>query len=134
VTSVCTGALVLGVAGLLSGYEATTHWAFMDILPLFGARPVRRRVVIDRNRITGGGVTAGIDFSLHLAAELAGADVAKAIQLSIEYDPDPPFRSGHPEVAEPATVAAVRGRMNQVVDSRTEVVRSALRKATARSD
>jgi cyclohexyl-isocyanide hydratase len=110
VTSVCTGALVLGAAGLLEGYEAATHWAFMDLLPLFGARPVRRRVVVDRNRITGGGVTAGIDFALRLAAELAGEPVAKQIQLGIEYDPDPPFRSGHPDVADPAIVAAVRER------------------------
>jgi cyclohexyl-isocyanide hydratase len=110
VTSVCTGALVLGAAGLLEGYEAATHWAFMDLLPLFGARPVSRRVVVDRNRITGGGVTAGIDFALRLAAELAGEPVAKQIQLGIEYDPDPPFRSGHPDVAEPEVVAAVRDR------------------------
>jgi cyclohexyl-isocyanide hydratase len=110
VTSVCTGALVLGAAGLLEGYEAATHWAFMDLLPLFGARPVRRRVVVDRNRITGGGVTAGIDFALRLAAELAGEPVAKQIQLGIEYDPDPPFRSGHPDVADPAIVDAVRER------------------------
>jgi cyclohexyl-isocyanide hydratase len=110
VTSVCTGALVLGAAGLLQGYEAATHWAFMDLLPLFGARPVRRRVVVDRNRITGGGVTAGIDFALRLAAELAGEPVAKQIQLGIEYDPDPPFRSGHPDVADPEIVAAVRDR------------------------
>src|SRR5579859_321253 len=104
VTSVCTGALLLGVAGLLAGYEATTHWAFMDLLPLFDARPIHRRVVIDRNRITGGGVTAGIDFGLRLAAELSSETLAKEIQLGLEYDPDPPFRSGHPDVAERAIV------------------------------
>jgi len=110
VTSVCTGALLLGVAGLLEGYDAATHWAFMDLLPRFGARPVKRRVVVDRNRVTGGGVTAGIDFGLRLAAELAGESVAKAIQLGLEYDPEPPFRCGHPDVAEPAILATVRAR------------------------
>jgi cyclohexyl-isocyanide hydratase len=118
VTSVCTGALLLGAAGLLDGYEAATHWAFMDLLPLFGARPVRRRVVVDRNRITGGGVTAGIDFGLLLASELAGPEKAKQIQLGIEYDPDPPFRSGHPDVAEPEVVAAVRKSVERLFNER----------------
>ena len=91
VTSVCTGALVLGAAGLLTGYRATTHWTAMPLLPLLGATPVAARIVVDRNRITGGGVTAGIDFGLHLAAVLRGEDVAKQIQLQLEYDPQPPF-------------------------------------------
>jgi cyclohexyl-isocyanide hydratase len=108
VTSVCTGALLLGAAGLLEGYRAATHWAFMDLLPLFGATPEQGRVVIDRNRITGGGVTAGIDFGLVLAAALSSEAVAKRIQLGLEYNPAPPFRSGHPEVAEPEIVASVR--------------------------
>jgi cyclohexyl-isocyanide hydratase len=116
VTAVCTGSLVLGAAGLLDGYEATTHWAYMDILPTFGARPVRKRVVADRNRITAGGVTAGIDFGLRLVAELAGESVAQAIQLALEYDPEPPYRSGHPDVAPPPVVERVRrlmeGRVN----------------------
>jgi cyclohexyl-isocyanide hydratase len=120
VTSVCTGALLLGAAGLLEGYDATTHWAFMDLLPMFGARPVRRRVVVDRNRVTGGGVTAGIDFGLTIAARLAGDAVAKGIQLGLEYDPEPPFRSGHPDVAEPEVVAAVRGRFDAVYRARAE--------------
>jgi len=114
VTSVCTGALVLGAAGLLTGYDATTHWAFTELLPAFGARPVAGRVVVDRNRITGGGVTAGIDFGLRLVAELAGEDVAKAIQLGLEYDPAPPFRSGHPDVADPALVAQLRARFGEL--------------------
>jgi cyclohexyl-isocyanide hydratase len=122
VTSVCTGALLLGVAGLLAGYEAATHWAFMDLLPLFGARPVRRRVVIDRNRITGGGVTAGIDFGLRLAAELSSENVAKEIQLGIEYDPDPPFRSGHPDVAERAIVDTVRARLGELLRDRRQQI------------
>jgi cyclohexyl-isocyanide hydratase len=113
VTSVCTGSLLLGAAGLLGGYEADTHWAFMDLLPLFGATPVRRRVVVDRNRVTGGGVTAGIDFGLRIAAELAGDDFAKGVQLGIEYDPEPPFRCGRPDVAEPAVVARVRASFEE---------------------
>lgn len=114
VTSVCTGSLVLGAAGLLAGYDATSHWAFTELLPAFGARPVRGRVVVDRNRITGGGVTAGIDFGLRLAAELAGEDVAKAIQLNLEYDPAPPFRSGHPDVADPVLVAQLRAQFGEL--------------------
>jgi cyclohexyl-isocyanide hydratase len=113
VTSVCTGALVLGAAGLLDGYDAATHWAYMDLLPEFGARPVSRRVVIDRNRVTAGGVTSGIDFGLHLVAEICGPAVAQAFQLGLEYDPDPPYRSGHPNVATPELVARVRGRYDE---------------------
>ncbi len=108
VTSVCTGSLLLGAAGLLDGYEATTHWAYLDFLPAFGARPVRRRVVVDRNRITAGGVTAGIDFGLRLVADLAGEALAQAIQLRLEYDPHPPFAGGHPDSADPALVGTVR--------------------------
>jgi cyclohexyl-isocyanide hydratase len=103
VTSVCSGALLLGAAGLLRGYRATTHWMSLDLLPLFGATPVAERVVRDRNRITGGGVTAGIDFALVLAAELFGEAEAQRIQLAIEYDPHPPFDSGSPRTA-PADV------------------------------
>jgi cyclohexyl-isocyanide hydratase len=127
VTSVCTGALILGAAGLLEGYDAATHWAFMDLLPMFGARPVRKRVVVDRNRVTGGGVTAGIDFGLRLAAELAGETVAKSIQLALEYDPEPPFRSGHPDVAEPEIVATVRARFDGLVRDRTRAIASRAR-------
>ncbi len=114
VTSVCTGSLVLGAAGLLDGYNAATHWAFTELLPAVGARHVPGRVVVDRNRITGGGVTAGIDFALRLVAEIAGEDMAKAIQLGLEYDPAPPFRSGHPDVADPALVAQVRARLGEL--------------------
>lgn len=108
VTSVCTGALVLGAAGLLDGYNATTYWAVLDDLKKFGATPIETRVCIDRNRITGGGVTAGIDIALSIVADLRGPDVAKMIQLAIEYAPAPPFNSGRPETAEPHTVAAVK--------------------------
>lgn len=108
ITSACTGALLLGAAGLLAGYRAATHWAFMDLLPLVGAIPESRRVVVDRNRITGGGVTAGIDVALRIVAEVAGREVAEQIQLQIEYDPEPPFRAGHPDVAPPELTARAR--------------------------
>jgi cyclohexyl-isocyanide hydratase len=108
VTSVCTGGLLLGAAGLLRGYRAATHWAFMDLLPAVGATPVDERVVVDRNRITAGGVTAGIDFGLRILAELVGRSFAERAQLELEYDPAPPFDSGHPRRAAPETVAAVR--------------------------
>jgi cyclohexyl-isocyanide hydratase len=104
VTSVCTGALVLGAAGLLKGRRAVTHWMSMDLLKAFGAIPVDERVVVDGNVMTGGGVTAGIDFGLRLVAEIAGETAARAVQLAIEYDPCPPFDSGHPRSADPALV------------------------------
>ena len=105
ITSVCTGALVLGAAGLLDGYRAATHWAAMGFLEAFGAIPTDERVVIDRDRVTGGGVTAGLDFALTLVAELLGRPVAEAIQLRIEYVPEPPFTAGSPRTA-PAEVVA----------------------------
>ncbi len=108
VTSVCTGALVLGASGLLEGHEATTHWMALEMLEQFGAKPVRSRWVIDRNRATGGGVTAGIDFGLALMAEVAGEDLARAVQLGLEYAPSPPFDSGTPDTASPETVERVR--------------------------
>ncbi len=104
ITSVCTGSLVLGAAGLLKGKRAATHWMLMEVLPTLGAIPVSERVVQDGNIITGGGVTAGIDFGLKVAAEVAGEEVAKSIQLQIEYDPQPPFNSGHPRSADPTLV------------------------------
>ncbi len=113
VTSVCTGSLLLGAAGLLEGYRAACHWAFRGELARFGAVPVAERVVRDRNRISGGGVTAGIDFGLTLAAELGGAELAQTIQLSVEYEPAPPFDSGTPEKAGPARVAAVQDLIAQ---------------------
>jgi cyclohexyl-isocyanide hydratase len=99
VTSVCSGSLVLGAAGLLRGYKATSHWAVRDILPLLGADLVTSRVVQDRNRITAGGITAGIDFGLRIAAQLRGEDYARALELTLEYDPQPPFGCGSPEKA-----------------------------------
>lgn len=107
-TSVCTGSLVLGAAGLLDGKEATTHWAAVDILEGFGARYSDRRVVVDGGIVTAAGVSSGIDMALSLAALVAGEDVAEGIQLAIEYDPQPPFDRGSPAKARPETVAAVR--------------------------
>lgn len=103
VTSVCTGSLVLGAAGLLKGKRAACHWAWRDQLALFGAIPDPARVVRDGKIFTGGGVTAGIDFALTIAAEIAGEEMAQAIQLGVEYAPAPPFNSGRPETA-PAKV------------------------------
>jgi len=120
VTSVCTGALILGAAGLLKGYRATTHWLSLDLLSLFGAEPVADRVVIDRNRITGGGVTAGIDFALSVAAEIEGPDTARMIQLLIEYNPSPPFASGHPSIADARLVDAVRKAREPLQQQRIE--------------
>lgn len=108
VTSVCTGALILGAAGLLQGYRATTHWGSLDQLALLGAIPVAERVVRDRNRISGAGVTSGIDFALTVVAELYGVAVAQRIQLQLEYDPMPPFACGSPEAAPPELLAGVR--------------------------
>ena len=111
VTAVCTGSLLLGAAGLLEGYRATTHWAYHEFLSRCGAIPVRQRVVADRNRITAGGVTAGIDFALRLAAEMCGEQLARAIQLQLEYDPEPPFDCGVPERAAPELVQIVLDRL-----------------------
>ena len=108
VTSVCTGALALGAAGLLRGYRAATHWTAMEALRPFGAEPIEERVVTDRNRVTGGGVTAGIDFGLVIAKLLHGEQVAEGVQLGMEYDPQPPTRSGSPRTAPAALVAKLR--------------------------
>jgi len=114
VTSVCTGAFILGVAGILKGRRATTHWAFTDLLPLVGAKHEKARVVKDGNVITAGGVTSGIDFGLSIVAEIAGETTAQTIQLGIEYDPAPPFDSGHPDSA-PAAIksALLSGRYDE---------------------
>ena len=131
ITSVCTGALVLGAAGLLDGYEAATHWSAMKFLPLFGAKPVDKRVVIDRNRITGGGVTAGIDIALTIVAQTHGTMVAEAIQLGIEYAPDPPFNSGRPETASPQIRDAVLARLEKMQVTRGDAVQLAAQKLRA---
>jgi len=128
ITSVCTGSLVLGAAGLLQGYQATTHWTAMDMLPAFGATPTNTRVCVDRNRITGGGVTAGIDFALTLVSFLVNRPTAEAIQLRLEYNPAPPFNAGSPETA-PASVVAL---LNERVAASKQRRREAVAQAAAR--
>jgi cyclohexyl-isocyanide hydratase len=123
VTSVCTGSMVLGAAGLLKGRRATTHWFSHDFLEKFGAIPVKARVVRDGNLITAGGVTAGIDFGLTVVAELAGREQAEAIQLSLEYAPEPPFRSGTPDEAPAAVLARVKDRLSATRKAREAIIR-----------
>lgn len=122
-TSVCTGSLILGAAGLLQGYRATTHWRYMECLRDLGALPVQKRVVADRNRLTGAGVSAGLDLGLFLSALLAGEQAAQTIQLQLEYDPQPPFHAGAPERADVDLVAAVQERTAQLHDRRREQTR-----------
>ena len=130
VTSVCTGSLLLAAAGLLTGYRATCHWAQHDHLAAFGAIPERARYVFDRNRVTGGGVTAGIDFALALTARIRGEAHARMVQLSLEYDPAPPFDSGSPDRAGAEAVAAYRKRAQAMApdrDARTLAAAARLR-------
>ncbi len=121
ITSVCTGSLILGAAGLLRGKRATSHWTVVDQLALLGATPVQERVVVDGDVITGAGVSAGIDFGLTVAARLHGEEVAREIQLQIEYDPDPPFRSGSPKSAAPDLTARLRERAGPLTGKRRVV-------------
>ena len=114
--------LILGAAGLLKGYKAACHWASRDQLAYFGAIPTAERFVIDRNRASGGGVTSGIDFGLALAAEIRGEAYAKFIQLSLEYDPNPPFASGSPEKAETETLRQYHDMVNKFAPDRDQVV------------
>lgn len=130
VTSVCTGALLLGAAGLLRGKQATTHWAYHHLLEAFGAIPVHERVVLDDRLVTGGGVTAGIDFAVVLAAEAFGVERAQRAQLALEYAPAPPF-SGHPNTAREAVLRAQREAVSPSVSRRAAVVaRAAARLAS----
>jgi len=122
ITSVCTGSIVLAVCGLLDGFKATTHWLSIDLLKRFNVEVSSERVVVDRNRITGGGVTSGIDFALMLASILFGEKRAKEIQLLIEYNPQPPFQSGHPDVAEESIVAAVKKQREEIQKKRLEEI------------
>ena len=132
VTSVCTGSLILGAAGLLRGYRAACHWDWRRHLPLFGAEPVAQRIVFDRNRVTGGGVTAGIDFALALTAAIRGEKHARAVQLSLEYDPAPPFDSGSPEQAGAELTAFVHERSRRLAPDREErIAAAAMRLAEA---
>jgi cyclohexyl-isocyanide hydratase len=126
VTSVCTGALMLGAAGLLKGKRATTHWAYTDLLAICGAKYENARVVRDGNTFTGGGVTAGIDFALTIISALKGEQTARAFQLGFEYDPAPLFESGHPDRATPETVATVKPLYADQVDKTAAALRAAL--------
>lgn len=122
VTSVCTGSLILAAAGLLNGKRAGSHWAYRELLAMFGAIPDDARVVRDGNAITGGGVTAGIDIALTIVADLAGEKVAKMIQLAIEYAPAPPFNCGRPETADAETIAAVKHLFSGFAAERREAI------------
>ena len=128
VTSVCTGSLVLGAAGLLESRGATTHWNSVEFLPQLRARHVDERIVVDGNRITGAGVSSGIDFALALVAELRGADAARAIQLAIEYDPQPPFDAGSPKKAPAEIVDAVRRAAAPMIERRRKAVEQAAKR------
>jgi cyclohexyl-isocyanide hydratase len=122
ITSVCTGSLVLGAAGLLKGYRAATHWTAMDFLSAFGAIPTKTRVCVDRNRVTGGGVTAGIDFALTLVSLLHDRKTAETIQLRLEYNPAPPFNSGSPDTAPPEVLAIMKDRIAPAQIRRGEMI------------
>src|SRR5664279_2897880 len=125
ITSVCTGSLVLGAAGLLRGYRATTHWTAMDWLAPYGAIPAKTRVCVDRNRVTGGGVTAGIDFALTLVSIMLDRPAAEAVQLRLEYNPAPPFNSGSPDTAPPEILALMQERIAPFRKRRVEAVERA---------
>jgi putative intracellular protease/amidase len=128
VTSVCTGSLILAAAGFLTGKRAACHWAWRELLEPFGAIVDTRRVVRDGNVITGGGVTAGLDFAFTVLAEVAGEELAQAVQLGLEYAPDPPFNSGRPELASPQVLAAYGSRMGGLVASRRAAAEEAARR------
>jgi cyclohexyl-isocyanide hydratase len=123
ITSVCTGSLVLAAAGLLNGYKATTHWLSLHLLKLFDIEVIEERVVIDRNRITGGGVTAGIDFGLFVVAKLFGEGAAKETQLMLEYNPAPPFNAGSPKTAEKEIVDRVIASRKDIQKEREELIK-----------
>ncbi len=132
VTSVCTGSLLLAAAGLLRGRRAACHWAWRDLLKPFGVTSDPARVVRDGNVITGGGVTAGIDMALTVLAEIAGVDYAQAVQLSLEYAPEPPFDTGRPERCRPELLAAVQQRMTTMAAERAGAVDRAARRLANR--
>ncbi len=129
VTSVCTGAFVLGAAGLLRGKRATTHWVYTDLLSLVGAEYVPDRVVVDGTTITGGGVTAGLDFALTVVAHVAGPERAQSIQLSLEYDPAPPFTAGNPERAPESVRRLMTPHYQSAAERMRDALSSAVRKA-----
>lgn len=124
VTSVCTGAAILGMAGLMDGYRAATHWGFYAPLEAMGAVPSYERVCVDRNRITGGGVTAGIDFGLTVIAAINGQRAAEITQLALEYDPQPPFTAGHPRTSKPDIIASVEAMMAHMIPLGVELAKA----------
>jgi cyclohexyl-isocyanide hydratase len=130
ITSVCTGSLVLGAAGLLKGYRATTHWSAMEGLAPFGAIPTKTRVCTDRNRVTGGGVTAGIDFALTLVSQMFDRKTAEAIQLRLEYNPAPPFNAGSPDTAPADVLAMWQERIAPHKKRRMEMIQRAAARLT----
>lgn len=132
ITSVCTGSVILGAAGLLDGYRAASYWPTREILPLFGAIPSDARVVTDRNRITGGGLTAGIEFGLALSAKLRGEDIARLQELMLEYDPKPPFGGGTPATARAETTRLARSILQDEVRGTEENARAALARRKGR--
>ena len=123
---------MLGAAGLLEGYRATSHWTSVEQLALFGAKPVHERVVVDRNRITGAGVTSGIDFALRVVEDMTDRATAQQIQLQMEYDPEPPYRCGTPKTAPPEIVDAVRARLHMFQSSRRSASERAAERLAAR--
>ena len=131
VTSVCTGSLVLGAAGLLQGYRATTHWLSKELLSLCGAIPAAGRVVVDRNRVTGAGVTSGIDMALRVAALAYGDDMAREIQLRLEYCPEPLFACGQPETTPAEIVERVKGSLADVIEERRALLARAAQRLPA---
>jgi cyclohexyl-isocyanide hydratase len=124
ITSVCTGSLVLAAAGLLNGYKATTHWLSLNLLKLFDVEVSEERVVIDRNRITGGGVTAGIDFALYVTSKAFSEELAKEVQLLIEYNPAPPFNSGSPKTADKVIVERIIEERKEIQKQREELFKN----------
>lgn len=126
VTSVCTGSIILAGCGLLNGFRATTHWLSFELLKEFDVEVINNRTVIDRNRITGGGVTSGIDFALTLTGLVFGDDFAKALQLLVEYNPQPPFQSGHPDVADPLLVSSIRESRREAQQKRLNEIKKFL--------
>jgi cyclohexyl-isocyanide hydratase len=130
ITSVCTGSLVLGAAGLLQGYRAATHWTAMEFLAAFGATPTKTRVCVDRNRVTGGGVTAGIDFALTMVSILINRQAAEAIQLRLEYNPAPPFNAGSPDTAPPEILALMKEKIAAAQARRGDAIHRAAARLT----
>ena len=129
VTSVCTGSLILAAAGLLTGYRAACHWAWRELLRPFGVEPVAERIVVDRDRITGGGVTAGIDFAFRVLEEVRGKRESQAVQLALEYDPAPPNPGGTPETSPPEVVSFVKAIMvERMADRPAAIARIAARR------